>query len=134
MVADRFLAVATAILFSFAVQAPAQTSLVPGNVKELARADLSGAPDMEVITSRIEWKPGESVSRHIHPGIETGVVLQGAMIQPPGKEPVMFPTGAPLMNLRGVAHGGFAVVGDTSLILLTVHIVDKGKPVYQPPN
>jgi hypothetical protein len=26
--------------------------------------------------------------------------------------------------------GGFKVVGDTSLKLFTVHIVDKGKPLY----
>jgi len=30
-----------------------------------------------------------------------------------------------------VPHAGFKVVGDTSLILLTVHVVDKGKPVYE---
>jgi quercetin dioxygenase-like cupin family protein len=101
------------------------------NMVELKRVDLSGAPDMEVITSRGEWKPGEGIPRHIHHGIETGVVIQGAMIQVPGKEPVMLPTGAPLMNLRDIPHAGFKIVGDTSLILLTVHIVDKGKPLTE---
>ena len=37
---------------------------------------------------------------------------------------------APIWNLRDVTQAGFQVVGDTSLILLTVHVVDKGKPVY----
>jgi hypothetical protein len=36
------------------------------------------------------------------------------------------------MNLRDVAHGGFKVVGDKTIKLLTVHIVDKGKPLYDP--
>lgn len=101
------------------------------NLVELKRADLSGAPNMEVITSRGEWKPGEGIPKHIHHGIETGFVLQGAMVQVPGKEPMMLPTGAPIMNLRNIPHAGFKVVGDTSLILLTVHIVDKGKPMAE---
>ena len=53
------------------------------------------------------------------------------MVQLPGKEAMMLPTGAPIWNLRDVNHGGFKVVGDAPLILLTVHIVDKGKPVYE---
>jgi quercetin dioxygenase-like cupin family protein len=86
---------------------------------------------MEVITSRGEYKPGQSIPAHSHHGIETGYVIQGAMVQLPGKEPMMLPTGAPIWNLRDVPHAGFKVVGDTSLILLTVHVVDKGKPVYE---
>ena len=52
------------------------------------------------------------------------------MIQLPGKEPMMLPTGAPVLNLRDVMHGGFTIVGSASLVLFTVHIVDKGKPLY----
>jgi quercetin dioxygenase-like cupin family protein len=98
--------------------------------KELKRADLSGAPGMEVISSVSEYKPGEELGRHIHHGIESGYVLQGAMVQAPGKEPMMLPTGAPILNLRDVPHGGFKVVGTTSLKFFTVHVVDKGKPLY----
>ena len=86
---------------------------------------------MEVITSRGEYKPGQSILLHSHHGIETGYVIQVAMVQLPGKDPMMLPTGAPIWNLRDVQHAGFKVVGETSLILLTVHIVDKGKPVYE---
>lgn len=109
----------------------AQDSATAGTVQELKRADLEGAPGMEVITSRGEYKPGQSIPAHSHHGIETGYVIQGAMIQLPGKEPMMLPTGAPIWNLRDVPHAGFKVVGETPLILLTVHIVDKGKPVYE---
>jgi quercetin dioxygenase-like cupin family protein len=102
-----------------------------GTVQELKRADLAGAPNMEVITSRGEYKPGQGIGLHSHHGIETGYVVQGAMVQPPGKEAFMLPTGAPIWNLRDVPHAGWKVVGETPLILLTVHIVDKGKPVYE---
>ena len=99
---------------------------------EQKRADLSGAPGMEVIESTAEYKPGDLVAKHLHHGIEAAFVVQGAMIQLPGKEPTMLATGTPIMNLRDVAHGGFKVVGDTSLKLFTVHVVDKGKPLYDP--
>lgn len=98
--------------------------------KELKRVDLSGAPGMEVISSISEYKPGEVLARHIHHGVETGYVVQGAMIQNPGQAPTMLPTGAPILNLRDVPHGGFKVVGPGNLILFTVHTVDKGKPLY----
>ena len=99
---------------------------------ELKRVDLSGAPGMEVITSISEFKAGEELPRHIHHGIETGYVLQGSMVQYAGKAPVMMETGTAIMNLRDVPHAGFKVVGQQPLKLLTVHIVDKGKPLYDP--
>ena len=36
---------------------------------EKDRADVSGAPGMEVIASLAEYKPGESLDLHSHPGI-----------------------------------------------------------------
>jgi len=97
---------------------------------EQQRTDLTGAPDMEVIASILELKPGESADRHFHHGVEAFHVLQGAMVQAPGQDPTLLPTGLTSMNLRDVRHAGFTVVGDTSLRLFTVHIVDKGKPLY----
>ncbi len=97
---------------------------------EQKRTDLSGAPGMEVIASVAEYKPGDTVRAHSHHGVETAYVLQGARVQVPGKEPTTLLTGATLMNLRDVKHAGFTVIGDTSLKLFTVHIVDKDKPLY----
>jgi len=97
--------------------------------QELKRADLSS--DMEVITSISEIRKGEMVPRHTHHGIETGYVLQGSMVQLPGQAPTMMQTGSSFMNLRDVPHAGFTVVGDQPLELLTVHVVDKSKPLYE---
>ena len=85
---------------------------------------------MEVISSISEYKKGDEIPRHFHHGVESGYVVQGTMIQLPGKEPTMMATGAPIFNLRDVPHGGFKVVGDQPLKLYTVHIVDKDKPLY----
>jgi quercetin dioxygenase-like cupin family protein len=98
--------------------------------KEARRADLSGAPGMEVIVSFSEYKPGEGIPLHFHHGIEAAYVIEGGMVQSPGKPAIALVTGAPAMALRDVAHAGFTVVGDKTLKLFTVHIVDKGKPLY----
>ena len=47
---------------------------------EQKRADLAGAPNMEVIESTAEYKKGEVVP-HFHHGIEAAYVVQGSMIQ-----------------------------------------------------
>ena len=97
---------------------------------EQKRADLSGAPGMEVIASIVEFKPGETANLHFHHGVETAYVIQGTKVQPPGKEPIEVPTGTTVLNLRGAKHGAATIVGETSLKLFTVHVVDKGKPLY----
>jgi hypothetical protein len=98
---------------------------------EQKRSDLSGAPGMEVIASIGEYKPAEGIELHVHHGIEAAYVVQGAMVQVPGRDAAPLPTGVTVLNLRDVKHGGFKVVGDTPLKLFTVHVVDKGKPLYE---
>jgi len=127
---------AAILLFGFGVATGlvADTGSDSAQRVERKRADLSGAPGMEVIASTAEYKPGEGNDRHFHHGVEAAYVVQGAMVQMPGKEPTMLATGTTIMNLRDVKHSGFKVVGDTSLKLFTVHIVDKGKPLYDYSN
>src|SRR6266849_8509705 len=116
-----------AIAFVMPVVAQAQDS---PQRKELRRVDLFGAAGMEVISAISEFRPGDELPRHLHHGVEAGYVVQGAMVQNHGQPPAMLATGAPILNLRDVVHGGFKVVGPGNLILFTVHTVDKGKPLY----
>lgn len=51
-------------------------------------------------------------------------------MQTPGKEPSVLPTGTTVLNLRDAKHGAFTIVGETSLKVFIVHVVDKGKPLY----
>jgi quercetin dioxygenase-like cupin family protein len=85
---------------------------------------------MEVIASIAEYKPGDEIQLHTHHGVEAVYVVQGATVQAPGKDPANLPTGATALNLRDIRHGGIKVVGDGSLKLFTVHVVDKSKPLY----
>ena len=119
------------LLFALLMSVPASAQDSPFR-KELKRADLTGT-NMEVITSISEIKPGDTSTLHIHHGEESFYVLQGSTIELPDGKQVPFPTGLAAVNVREVPHGAFKVVGDTSVKLLTVHIVDKGKPLYDTP-
>jgi quercetin dioxygenase-like cupin family protein len=99
--------------------------------KEIKRTDLTGAPGMEVITSFVEIKPGETIPRHSHHGVESVYVIQGGTLQQPGKAPREVPDGTTIMNLRDVVHGGDKNVGNKTFKMYTVHTVDKGKPLYE---
>lgn len=105
------------------------TTDLPQRVEQ-KRADLSGAPGMEVIASILEFKSGETAQLHFHHGVEAAYVIQGTKVQPPGKDPTELPTGTTVFNLREAKHGAFTVVGETSLKVFAVHVVDKGKPLY----
>lgn len=118
---------AVAFGVAFAMAATAQD--LPQR-KELKRVDLSGAQNMEVVSSVSTFNPGDVFPRHLHHGVEAGIVVQGTMVQLPGQQPTMMATGAPILNLRDAVHGGFKVIGPGQLILFTVHTVDKGKPLY----
>ena len=58
-------------------------------------------------------------------------VLDSATLELPDGSQRQFPTGTPTINIRNVPHAGFKVGGDRPLKVLTVHIVDKGKPVTE---
>lgn len=128
MIAAKWLAVFVAAV-AFLGVAQAQDS---PNRKEMKRADLSGTK-MEVILSTAEYKPGEMIPRHIHHGEEAFYVLEGATVEAPDGKQIELKTDAGSINLRDVPHAGFKVVGDKPLKIVTVHIVDKGAPLYDAP-
>ncbi|HEY0061426.1 MAG TPA: cupin domain-containing protein, partial [Telluria sp.] len=72
--------IACSLLFPLAASAEEGWSRTVVN-----RADLPGAPGMEVISSILVVQPGATLPRHFHNGIESGYVLEGANIQLPGK-------------------------------------------------
>jgi quercetin dioxygenase-like cupin family protein len=93
----------------------------------LKQADLTGT-NMEMFVSILEVPPGATIRRHTHKGEEVVQVLEGAMIENYEQTQEMWETGATFINVRDVPHGGYKVIGDKTLKLLTVHVLDKGSP------
>ena len=123
-IAERALAFATGCLMILVATSQVWAEEPPGR-RELRRADLSGAPGLEVILSVQEWNPGDEIDVHFHHGIEAGYFLEGGTIQAPGKPPSVIAAGQPIWNLRDVTHAGFRVIGEKPLKLVTVHVIDK---------
>lgn len=110
-------------LFAVAAQADVVRS-------ELKRADLTGT-NMEVIVSVVQVPVGDGLPRHTHSGEEAVYVLEGATLELSDGRQQQLPSDAAAINVRDVPHAGFKVIGDRPLKLLTVHIVDKGKPLLE---
>jgi quercetin dioxygenase-like cupin family protein len=123
--------VATVAATAFVGLAYAQ-SLEPKNRHELKRSDLTGT-NMEVVLSTAEYQPGEFIPLHIHHGEEAFYVIQGTTVETADGKQIKLAAGAGSINLRNVPHAGFKVVGDTALKLVTMHVVDKGTPLYDAP-
>ena len=89
---------------------------------------------MEVIVSISETKPGETIPRHIHHGEEVFYVLEPATAELPDGRKLSFEKGVTAINGRDVPHSGFKVIGDKTLKLLVVHVVDKYRRLYDNPE
>jgi len=89
---------------------------------------------MEIITSFQEMKPGDVGFLHIHHGEESFYVIEGGTVETPEGKQMPFPTGTTGINRRDVPHGAIKVVGDKPIKFVTVHIVDKGAPLYDKPK
>jgi quercetin dioxygenase-like cupin family protein len=120
-------------LFVALAGAASAQSVDPGSRRQLKRAPLTGT-NMEVVISVIEYKPGETLERHIHHGEEAFYVLQPVTLQTPDAKELKFPAGAAAINARDVPHGGAKIVGDAPFKYIAVHIVDKGAPLYDAPK
>lgn len=116
-----------AVVFGLGVStaAIAQNNYDLQSRKEIRRADLSGAPGMEVIISTIEMKPGDVAPLHHHDGIEVAYIFEGAMIRRDNGEIATLQTGTSIMNLRDVKHAGFTNVDTRTLKFFNVLIVDQ---------
>ncbi len=96
---------------------------------ELSRTDLAGAPGTEVVIAKIKLPPGVRVPRHFHHGDAYAYIVQGGTVQPKGQKVREDKTGTLFHFRRGELHGDFVVVGEKAIEILSISIVDKGKPL-----
>jgi len=99
---------------------------------ELGRSPVSGDDTREIIMQLVEFPPGATSPRHFHNGEESFYVLEGGTVQVPGKEPRERLAGEKGINARSMPHAGYTVVGDKTIKILSVYVVDKGMPLQEP--
>jgi quercetin dioxygenase-like cupin family protein len=102
------------------------------NREVLKQGDLTSNGDMQVIMASLELKPGAVIPRHTHNGDEYLYIISGGKVETPDKKEIEFKTGGSFHFPRDVPHAGFKVIGTETLKALTIHIVDKGKPLSVP--
>jgi len=84
------------------------------------------------VTGLAEIQPGIAAGRHVHPGIETGYVLEGeTVLSVDGQPDRTMKAGDSFTIPAGVPHDARAV-GDKPVKVLGVYIVERGKPLATP--
>jgi quercetin dioxygenase-like cupin family protein len=97
----------------------------------LPRQDDPGSPKYEAIMGISEIPPGGTSGRHRHPGIELSYVLEGSVeLVHEGKPPITVKAGEATMNTLGGIHTA-TNRGATPVKLITVYVVEKGKPLAE---
>jgi len=87
-------------------------------------------PGYQTVIALSEIAPGTCVGRHTHPGTSTGYVLEGeTVLKVDGKPDQRIKAGDPYQTPAGVPHEDCTTSG---VKLLTVHIIEKGKPLSSP--
>jgi len=119
----------TALLLC-ATRADAQSTGITAS--PLMRTTLSDDETKEVLVLSVEFAPGGTTGRHIHPGDEYATVLEGVLeIRVDGQEPRRVKGGEAYHNPRGIIHET-RNVGEMPARLVTTFVIDRGKPVSEP--
>ncbi|MRW90811.1 cupin domain-containing protein [Duganella sp. FT80W] len=97
----------------------------------IQKADLS-APGREAVVAKVELDAGATAGRHSHPGEEIGYVLEGEgdlLIY--GEDPRHLEVGDSYIIPAGTVHDAINT-GKSTMRLVSVFVVEKGKPMATP--
>ena len=118
--------IALAVAFPVAASALSAEDQMPRT--ELGRTETTATS--ETIVTELHMMPGAYLKMHTHPGDEHVYIVKGGPMTTKDGRTVAFEDGGYLYFPRGQVHGGLTAAGDGEVVILTVHVVDKGKPVY----
>jgi quercetin dioxygenase-like cupin family protein len=111
-----------------ATDAGAQT---PGLKRTILSRVDGPAAGYETIEAKVEIPAGSVVARHTHFGVETGYVVEGELnLVIDGVGAKKLAAGEGFQIPPGVPHGGKN--GDKAVTLVSVYVVEKGKPLATP--
>ena len=99
------------------------------NIKRipLQRFDVSGAP-YETVIGIAEIAPNVSIGRHVHPGPESGYLIEGSLeLQIDGESPRLLKAGESYKVPPRAVHD--AKTGSEGAKVIATYVVEKGQPL-----
>jgi len=97
----------------------------------VGKGDVS-VPGREAVIARVEVAPGATAARHTHPGDEIAYVSEGETeLLVDGEAPRIVKAGETFVIPAGVVHAAHNA-GSTPIKLISVYVVEKGKPLATP--
>jgi quercetin dioxygenase-like cupin family protein len=129
MTQSKMWTLASVALVGLAGVVLAQNSGVTRTV--VTKADVS-VPNREAVEARVEIAPGGVVGWHTHPGDEVSYVTDGQLtLVVAGQSARKIAAGEGFVVPAGVVHSA-KNEGASATKLVTVYIVEKGKPLASP--
>jgi quercetin dioxygenase-like cupin family protein len=125
--------VVSTILIGVSLSCPVTPAESPVKRTVLERMDVhtTNAP-LECVLGTAELRPGASIGRHSHAGLETGYVLEGELrLEVEGEPPRVLGKNATYRIEAGRVHDA-TNIGSSPLRVLGTWVVEKGKPLSQP--
>jgi quercetin dioxygenase-like cupin family protein len=106
-------------------------ALAQQGIKRTPLGTMDFPPGYQTVKGLAEIPKGVCAGRHTHPGIETSYILEGEGVSKiDGKPDQPYKAGDAVEIPAGVPHDGCATT--SALKILTVHVVEKGKPLGSP--
>jgi len=129
MIRTRHLSAAACIAALLAASLPhAQAPGIKRTI--LQRGDV--ADNREAVLGVAEIVAGASTGRHTHPGIETGMVLEGTtVLEVEGEAPRTLKPGESYFIPAGRVHDA-KNTGEGAAKVIATYVVEKGKPFASP--
>ena len=120
------MAAACIVLPAFLVPALAQQG-----IKRTPLGTMDFPPGYQTVMGFAEIAPGTCGGRHTHPGIETCYILEGQGVSKvDGRPDRPVKAGDAIQIPANVPHDGCAMTRAAKI--LTVHVIEKGKPLGSP--
>jgi quercetin dioxygenase-like cupin family protein len=126
-----FAACALCALTGFAATA-VEAEMPPGGITRRILSRIDGpTPDFETVIALAEIEPGFRVPRHIHPGIESATIVEGAaVLSVDGLGDRAVSAGDALQIAARTPHQ--LQNGDKPLRIVSTYILEKGQPISLP--
>lgn len=112
--------------------APVLADDAPSGIKRTPLQKIEFPEGYNTVLGLAELAPGAASGPHTHPGIETGLILEGeALMSVEGQADRTLKAGDSYVIPAGTKHD-VKTVGDKPTKVVATYVVDKGKPLASP--